>query len=200
MTTSGPSPARGGSASTKSGVFRTPFRNSSVLAKRARKLNVSRFRASTEEFLKGVRKTPDFVLAYPPRAGLFSLSLADRFKQVDAVESVKMAVEDGELNAKRARKLNIDHFRASTEEFLTGVRKTPDFVLADPPRAGLGPDVVKELLRIQAPKVGIVSCDPSTLARDLKGLCEAGYKIKSMTMVDLFPQTYHMETVTQLEL
>ena len=132
--------------------------------------------------------------------GLFSLSLADRFKQVDAVESVKMAVEDGELNAKRARKLNIDHFRASTEEFLTGVRKTPDFVLADPPRAGLGPDVVKELLRIQAPKVGIVSCDPSTLARDLKGLCEAGYKIKSMTMVDLFPQTYHMETVTQLEL
>ena len=131
--------------------------------------------------------------------GLFSLSLADRFKQVDAVESVKMATEDAELNAKRGRKLNVNHFRASTEEFLTGVKKTPDFILADPPRAGLGPEVVKELLRINSPKIGIVSCDPSTLARDLKGLCEAGYKIKSMTLVDLFPQTYHMETVTQLE-
>ncbi len=133
-------------------------------------------------------------------AGLFSLTLADRFKQVDAVESVKTAVEDASLNAKRARKLNVSRFRASTEEFLKGVRKTPDFVLADPPRAGLGPEAVKELLRIQAPRVGIVSCDPSTLARDLKGFCEAGYKIKTMTLVDLFPQTYHMETVTHLEL
>lgn len=133
-------------------------------------------------------------------AGLFSLTLADRFKQVDAVESVKTAVEDASLNAKRARKLNVSRFRASTEEFLKGVRKTPDFVLADPPRAGLGPEAVKELLRIQSPRVGIVSCDPSTLARDLKGFCDAGYKIKTMTLVDLFPQTYHMETVTHLEL
>jgi 23S rRNA (uracil1939-C5)-methyltransferase len=60
--------------------------------------------------------------------------------------------------------------------------------------------VVKELLRLKPRRIGIVSCDPSTLARDLKGLCEAGYKIKSMALVDLFPQTYHMETVTHLEL
>ena len=132
--------------------------------------------------------------------GLFSLSLADRFKEVDAVESVKAAVEDAELNAKRARKLNVSHFKASTEEFLAGVRKAPDYVLADPPRAGLGADVVKELARIKPGRIGIVSCDPSTLARDLKGLCEAGYKIRSLTMVDLFPQTYHMETVTHLEI
>lgn len=132
--------------------------------------------------------------------GLFSLTLADRFKNVDAVESVKAAVEDAELNAKRARKLNISHFKASTEEFLAGVRKAPEFILADPPRAGLGPETVKELVRLKTPRVSIVSCDPSTLARDLKGLCEGGYKIASMTMMDLFPQTYHMETVTHLEL
>jgi 23S rRNA (uracil1939-C5)-methyltransferase len=132
--------------------------------------------------------------------GLFTLTLADKFKAVDAVETGKAAVEDAELNAKRARKLNVSHFKASTEEFLAGVRKTPDFILADPPRAGLGPDVVNELLRVRAPKIGIVSCDPSTLARDLKGLCAAGYKISSLTLVDLFPHTYHLETVTQLEL
>jgi 23S rRNA (uracil1939-C5)-methyltransferase len=144
--------------------------------------------------------TGEFALELYSGVGLFTLPLADVFKRVDAVESVKAAVEDAELNAKRARKLDIDHFRASTEEFLAGVKKVPDFILADPPRAGLGPEAVKELIRIKAPKIGIVSCDPSTLARDLKGLCEAGYKIGSMTMVDLFPQTYHMETVTQLEL
>lgn len=131
--------------------------------------------------------------------GLFSLSLADRFGQVDAVESVKAAVEDAEENARRAKK-KIGHFRASTEEFLAGVKTAPDFVLADPPRAGLGSDSVKELVRLRPKRIGIVSCDPSTLARDLKGLCEAGYRIGSMTLVDLFPQTYHLETVTQLEI
>lgn len=129
--------------------------------------------------------------------GLFSLSLAEKFARVDAVESVKSAVEDAELNAKRARK-EVNHFRASSEEFLAGVKQSPDFVLADPPRAGLGPDVVAQLARLKPSRIAIVSCDPSTLARDLKGLCEAGYTIGSMTLVDLFPQTYHMETVTQL--
>jgi len=131
--------------------------------------------------------------------GLFSLSLAGKFARVDAVESVKAAVDDAEVNAKRAGK-KIGHFRASTDEYLAGQTVAPDFVLADPPRAGLGPDVVKELVRLRPRKIGIVSCDPSTLARDLKGLCEAGYKVGSMTLVDLFPQTYHMETVTHLEI
>jgi 23S rRNA (uracil1939-C5)-methyltransferase len=143
--------------------------------------------------------TGDKVVELYAGVGLFSLSLADRFAHVDAVESVKVAVEDAEGNARRARK-HISHFRAPSEEFLAGVKDSPDFVLADPPRAGLGPEVVKELLRLKPGRIGIVSCDPSTLARDLKGLCEAGYHIKTMTLVDLFPQTYHMETVTQLEL
>ena len=143
--------------------------------------------------------TGDKVVELYAGVGLFSLSLTSSFARVDAVESVKVAVEDAEGNAKRARK-QINHFRATSEEFLVGVTEAPDFVLADPPRAGLGPEVVKELLRIKPRRIGIVSCDPSTLARDLKGLCEAGYKIRTMTLVDLFPQTYHMETVTHLEL
>ena len=143
--------------------------------------------------------TGDLAIELYAGVGLFSLSLADSFARVDAVESVKTAAEDADANAIRAKK-KISHFRATSEEFLAGVQAAPDFVLADPPRAGLGPDVVKELVRIKPPKIGIVSCDPSTLARDLKGLCDAGYKIGSMTLVDLFPQTYHLETVTQLEL
>ena len=143
--------------------------------------------------------TGDLALELYAGVGLFSLSLAGKFANVDAVESVKVAVEDAEANAKRAKK-KIGHFRASTEEFLAGVQTAPDFILADPPRAGLGPEAVGHLVRIKAPRIGIVSCDPSTLARDLKGLCEAGYKIRSMALIDLFPQTFHMETVTHLEL
>ncbi len=73
---------------------------------------------------------------------------------------------------------------------------TPEFVLADPPRAGLGKDVVGHLQRLAPPRMTIVSCDPATLARDLAGL--SSYQIESLTMVDLFPQTYHLETIARL--
>ena len=84
--------------------------------------------------------------------------------------------------------------------FRSDLKATPDFVLADPPRAGLGKAVVKELSRLKPPRIAIVSCDPATLARDLAGLLADGYEIEKMTMVDLFPQTYHVESVTQLKL
>jgi 23S rRNA (uracil1939-C5)-methyltransferase len=129
--------------------------------------------------------------------GLFTLSLADRFHRVEAVEAVKNAAEDLEVNARRARKAVIVN-RNSAELALEAVQAAPDFILADPPRAGLGPSVVKELARLKPRRIGIVSCDPATLARDLKGLREAGYSIGGMTLVDLFPQTFHLETVTHL--
>jgi 23S rRNA (uracil1939-C5)-methyltransferase len=72
-------------------------------------------------------------------------------------------------------------------------------MVADPPRAGLGPEVTAELLRIRAAKLVIVSCDPSTLARDLKVLTTA-YDVQRVILLDLFPQTFHFETVVHLEL
>ena len=72
----------------------------------------------------------------------------------------------------------------------------PDFILLDPPRSGIGKAVVKRLLELKPRAITIVACDPATLARDLSGL---GYRIEKMTMVDLFPQTYHIETVVQLK-
>jgi 23S rRNA (uracil1939-C5)-methyltransferase len=71
-------------------------------------------------------------------------------------------------------------------------------VLLDPPRAGLGKVVVQRLAELRPRQVAIVSCDPATLARDLAGLTAAGYRVEQMTLVDLFPQTFHLETVVRL--
>jgi 23S rRNA (uracil1939-C5)-methyltransferase len=71
-------------------------------------------------------------------------------------------------------------------------------VLADPPRSGLGKNVVKQLARLQPARVTIVSCDPSTLARDLASLAASGYRLERLILVDLFPQTFHIETVCHL--
>ena len=86
----------------------------------------------------------------------------------------------------------------TAEEYLAGLERAPDFVLLDPPRAGLGKVVVRRLGELQPRRVTIVACDPATLARDLAGLVAAGYRVEKMTLVDLFPQTYHLETVVRL--
>ncbi len=87
---------------------------------------------------------------------------------------------------------------ANVEDYLAGLHETPDFILADPPRAGLGKAAVRELVRVRAPRLTIVSCDPATLARDLQALIAGGYRIEKLTLVDLFPQTFHLETVVEL--
>ena len=74
----------------------------------------------------------------------------------------------------------------------------PDFVLADPPRAGIGRHVARRLAELAPPRITLVSCDPATLARDLADLLAGGYRIERLTMVDLFPQTFHLETVALL--
>jgi 23S rRNA (uracil1939-C5)-methyltransferase len=115
--------------------------------------------------------------------GLLSLPLARRFRDVTAVESGAGAVRDLEFNAARAQ-----------------LEKAPDFVVLDPPRTGLGKAVVGRLIALRPRQITIVACDPATLARDLAGLVAAGYRVERMTLVDLFPQTYHLETVVRLRL
>jgi 23S rRNA (uracil1939-C5)-methyltransferase len=130
--------------------------------------------------------------------GLFSLPLARRFEKVIAVESGRAASTDLRQNAKHAR-LKIDAVAQNTEAFLTASKAPPDFVLADPPRSGLGKIAVARLLELAPPAVVIVSCDPATLARDLASLTTR-YEIDRLTLVDLFPQTYHLETIAALRL
>ena len=88
--------------------------------------------------------------------------------------------------------------QSSTEDFLKHLTVAPDLVLADPPRTGLGRGVVARLAELKPRRITIVACDPATLARDLPGLLAAGYRIEKLTMIDLFPQTYHIETVAEL--
>jgi len=74
----------------------------------------------------------------------------------------------------------------------------PDLVVVDPPRTGLGPETTSLLGEVGAPALVYVSCDPATLTRDLRALIGFGYAIRSITLVDLFPQTFHIETVVRL--
>ena len=129
--------------------------------------------------------------------GLFTLPLAARVAHVDAVESSASAARDLEFNLERAG-LAANAHRINAESYLANLRSAPDFVLADPPRSGLGKAVVAELIRLTPARMTLVSCDPSTQARDLAGLLAAGYTLRELVLVDLFPQTYHIETVAHL--
>ncbi len=130
--------------------------------------------------------------------GLFSLPLAQRFKSVTAVESGARATGDLRANAERSG-LSVQVEQGDAEAYLDQLQAAPDLVLVDPPRAGIGPRMVARLAELRPPRITMVSCDPATLARDLAGLSAAGYGIERMTLMDLFPQTYHLETVCNLK-
>ena len=130
--------------------------------------------------------------------GLFSLPLGKRVAKVTAVETGTTAIRDLQFNAERAG-VPMDARQSSVDSFLESLTSAPDFVLADPPRSGLGKTVVAHLVRIGPPRLTIVACDPATLARDLAGLVSAGYRIDGMTMIDVFPQTFHIEAIVRLQ-
>ena len=129
-------------------------------------------------------------------AGLFTLPLSQRFDQVQAVEASPHSFADLRHNAPS----NVKAIRATTERFLAerAAKLAPDFVLVDPPRAGLGEKTARAMGRMSVPRVTYVSCDPATLARDLLVLLESGFRVEEAHLLDLFPQTAHMETVLHL--
>jgi 23S rRNA (uracil1939-C5)-methyltransferase len=129
--------------------------------------------------------------------GLFARHLAVNFEHVIAVESAPTAVEALKENLKNTHS---EAVKAETLPFLRRQPKSdpPDLIVVDPPRTGLGPETTAQLTRIAAPAIVYVSCDPATLARDLRALSSSGYGIESITLVDLFPQTFHLETVVAL--
>ena len=95
---------------------------------------------------------------------------------------------------------NVERVQMTTEKFLvsSAKRTPPEFVIVDPPRAGLGAEVAAALAKLSPASISYVSCDPATLSRDLKVLVESGYSVGAVHLVDLFPQTFHMETVVHL--
>jgi 23S rRNA (uracil1939-C5)-methyltransferase len=127
--------------------------------------------------------------------GLFSRVLARTFQQVVAVEA---AANNLPRSFKGPGRRAVE---ATTVEFLRSAvvqRERPELIVMDPPRAGVGAEVCALLARVSALEMVYVSCDPVTLARDLKSLASAGYELVELHMVDMFPQTFHLETVVVL--
>jgi 23S rRNA (uracil1939-C5)-methyltransferase len=129
--------------------------------------------------------------------GLFARKLTETFSRVVAVESAPGAIAALEANLRGTTAAAV---KAETLAFLrSNLNGTPpDLIVVDPPRTGLGTEITALLSQRAAPAIVYVSCDPATLARDLKALVGSGYAIESITLADLFPQTFHLETVVRL--
>ncbi|MDF2762541.1 MAG: hypothetical protein K0S83_1275 [Thermomicrobiales bacterium] len=134
--------------------------------------------------------------------GLFTIPLARRFAQVIGVEGQPRAAEFATRNVATAGLTHARIRTASVERWLEGAYRshgrTP-FVLLDPPRTGLPALGLRVLPRLRASRLTYVACDPSTLARDLKGLLASGYALVSVAAFDMFPQTHHVEIVAHLQ-
>ena len=128
--------------------------------------------------------------------GTFAVIFAGRFERIIAIEESPSALRDAEVNLDGIE--NVEFRRAKVEELLPGLAEEPDVVLLDPPRVGCAPEVLEALVGFAPPTIVYVSCNPTTLARDLRRLTDAGYRLESVTPIDMFPQTAHIECVSRL--
>ncbi len=129
--------------------------------------------------------------------GLMTLPLARRYKRVIAVDASPPATRSLHFNLDRAG-LEAHISNLDVDKSLKDLHETPDLGVADPPRAGLGGAVTSQLIRLKPKHLHLVFCDPATLGRDLRALVEGGFQLESLTLVDLFPQTFHVETIAVL--
>ena len=141
-------------------------------------------------------RTGDYALDLYAGVGLFTLPLSQTFREVAAVEVAPFSFHDLKANSLS----NMHGQRLGVDQFLVENERQFDYVVLDPPRGGLGEQAAKLLAALEAPAITYVSCDPATLARDLKVLVAAGYRLDALHLLDLFPQTFHIETVVQLSL
>lgn len=136
--------------------------------------------------------------------GLFALALQQQGMQITAIEGAPISGTDLAHNlAEDTSRPAAKAIRTSTLSFLQRARGTqpvPEHIVLDPPRAGLGLEAAALLASVQSQNITYVSCDPATLARDLRVLVDAGYTITQLHLVDMFPQTFHLETVVKLRL
>lgn len=126
--------------------------------------------------------------------GLFSAFLAPHLGRLIGIESAPSACQDFEVNLDEFD--HIELYEAPAEIVLPALDLHPDVVLVDPPRAGLAPPVLDGILGLNASTMAYVSCDPATLARDARRLMEGGYHLRQVTPFDLFPQTFHIESIS----
>lgn len=146
--------------------------------------------------------------ALPPRGkllvdgfagvGTFAAIFASRFERVIAIEESHSAIRDAESNI--AGLPNVEIRAGKVETILPDLEQRPDAILLDPPRPGCYPSVLQAIIDFRPASVVYVSCNPATLARDLRILVDGGYRLESVTPLDMFPQTGHIECVSKLVL
>lgn len=159
-----------------------------------------------DEFVPRVTEGKNGAVAWDLYAGvgLFSRVLAEHFHSVIAVESSPSACTDLRknlhgTNAVVAKSTTHDFLRKTSRQIIERQISTPDLVLLDPPRAGAGVETCTLLARCNPSQIVYVSCDPATLGRDLGVLIQSGYRLDRWQLVDMFPQTYHLETIATLQ-
>ena len=136
-------------------------------------------------------------------AGTISIYVSKKAKMVFGFESVEPAVKDAKANAEFNNVKNVRFFTANLDKsFLPIIKEKntpkPGLIIADPPRSGMNPKTVSDILSLKPKKIVYVSCNPATQARDIKVLLEGGYKLVKYKPVDMFPHTYHIENVALL--
>ena len=136
-------------------------------------------------------------------AGTITIFISEFVKKVYGFESVQSAVDDANINCKLNNISNTEFVLADlNKSFLPVIRdlqiEHPDVVIADPPRSGMNPKTVNDILKLSPSKIVYISCNPATQARDINLLAEGGYKLVKIKPVDMFPQTYHIENVALL--
>jgi 23S rRNA (uracil1939-C5)-methyltransferase len=126
--------------------------------------------------------------------GLFSAFLAPRVDQLIGIESSPSACNDFVANLDEFD--NVTLYEASVGDVLSTLELKPDIVMIDPPRSGLDRSAMDGLLKLSPEMIAYVSCDPATLSRDARRIAKGGYRLIQITPFDLFPQTYHIESVS----
>lgn len=157
---------------------------------------VNRFLVEELVSIVTANRSEELALDLYAGVGLFTAALGKAFGHIVAVESSHTAASDLSYNSGP----NVKAVRGTVDEYLAGrgAKLRPDLVVVDPPRAGLSDRVARAVATMDARRVMYVSCDPATLARDLVTLTAGGLRVERVHLVDLFPQTYHIESVAEL--
>ena len=134
--------------------------------------------------------------------GTIGIYVSSFVKKVYGIEIVKDAIKDAKFNAKKNNIKNIAFYDSDIKDFFTNqniIIDKPDTIIIDPPRPGLHPNVIKDIIKLSPSKIIYVSCNPSTQARDVKIFLEEGYKTYDIQPIDMFPHTPHIECIISLK-
>ena len=162
-------------------------------------VNTGQAEAMVDHLLKVLPLTKEtVVMDLYSGVGLFSAFLAPRVKECVAVEVAESSCDDFAINLDAHD--NVSLYMGAAEDILPGLDVKPQVVVVDPPRSGIERRALDALIALHPEVIAYISCDPSTLARDLKRILASGYILEKVTPFDLFPQTYHIESISILRL